>query len=147
MVFILLYTKYFSVYFPKANSLFKSKKKKDNDNIDNLNLLIDTSLVIENEYEDLNFIANTKSIKIRESNPVTLLTKNILSVFRQNDTDYFYEETMNPRRELTDPAEGVFNENRDNVNYDLIICVQDIITSHNGKEYKIIDLLGNYNIN
>jgi len=41
---------------------------------------------------------------------------------------------MNPKRDLTHPAEGVLNNGFDNVESDYILRVADIIVSPEGKE-------------
>ncbi len=49
---------------------------------------------------------------------------------------------MNPKRDLTFPAEGVLNQGYDNADSDYILRVSDVINTPEGKEYEILDLLG-----
>jgi dual specificity protein kinase YAK1 len=49
---------------------------------------------------------------------------------------------MNPKRDLTQPAEGVLNNGYDNADSDYILRVADVIVSPEGKEYEILDMLG-----
>lgn len=79
--------------------------------------------------------------KIRENNPVTSLTLKILKVYKTCSNTYSYDESMKPKRALTDPETGIYNDGVDNEEYDLIVKVDDEIQSPNNK-YKIIDILG-----
>jgi dual specificity protein kinase YAK1 len=49
---------------------------------------------------------------------------------------------MNPKRDLTQPSESVFNNGYDNVENDYILRVSDLIITPEGKEYEIMDLMG-----
>jgi len=71
----------------------------DNGNSDSENL----------SYNDLDFaLAKEFSGVIRENNPIRLLTKNLISIFKICKKDYIFEEIEKPRRELTLPNEGKF---------------------------------------
>lgn len=107
-----------------------------------IHTFLQESLTISHEYGDMDFIVNTKPIKPRSSNPVFQLTQRILQTYKAANQKYEFKEEMKPRRELTEPKEGVYNNGRDNINNDLIVFVGDII-SNGVNRYKVIDLLGN----
>ena len=47
----------------------------------------------------------------------------------------YMPQHMNPKRELTLPAEGVYNNGWDNIDNDYILKVADLIVTPEGKEY------------
>lgn len=58
-------------------------------------------------YNDYDFLlAKESSIKIRENNPINLLTNKIVNLFKKCQAEYEYEEIEAPKRELTNPSEG-----------------------------------------
>lgn len=97
--------------------------------------------VVSQEYDCLNYLANTEPIKQRLNNPILMLTSKILSTYKAANPNYLFIEEMKPRRELTEPNEGISNEGRDNINNDLIVWVGDTITNGNN-DYVVMDLLG-----
>jgi hypothetical protein len=59
-------------------------------------------------YDDIDFIfAKEISGNIRDNNPTKMLTANILQTFKKCKDDFYFEEVMKPRRELTEPSEGL----------------------------------------
>jgi hypothetical protein len=58
-------------------------------------------------YNDSDFLlARENSIKIRDNNPINLLTTKIVSLYKKCQNDYDFEEIEKPKRELTIPSEG-----------------------------------------
>lgn len=140
-----------TLFIKKAKSVIKSKlnksykeqqmKKKDI----NLDDLCEKSMISleSNSYDHHNFfIANSETISTRANNPIILLTSKILEYYKHGNSKYLYKEEMKPKRDLTTPNEPVYNNNRDNINYDLIVVAGDIVKNNNNN-YKIIDSLGN----
>lgn len=125
---------------PNPISSTKPKNETFEDFLDD-----DDISVVSQEYDCLNYLANTEPIKQRLNNPILMLTSKILSTYKAANPNYRFFEEMKPRRELTEPNEGVTNEGRDNINNDLIVWVGDTITNGNN-EYIVMDLLGKFNI-
>ena len=92
-------------------------------------------------FED--FVPKEKSFKIRESNPLTTLATYVVENMKKVDKNYNYSINL-IKRELTSPSEKVHNEGRDNIEFNLIVCVNDVIISPDNVNYKIEFLLGNY---
>lgn len=100
-------------------------------------------------YEEMDFIlAREISGEIRDDSALKMLTVNIVKTYKKCLSDYEYVEVMKPRRELTMPNEGkiinklgVYNEGRDNSEFNIIMCVNDIVQGPREK-YEIIDLIG-----
>jgi hypothetical protein len=106
-------------------------------------------------YDDLDFVlAREFSGPIREDNGVKMVTLYIVQTYKKCRNDFFFEDTMKPRRELTIPSEGtdimltlgVYNEGLDNKEFDLIVFVNDVISSPENN-YVIIDIIGKNNKN
>lgn len=54
-----------------------------------------------------------------------------------------FVQATNPRRVLTDPSECVSNNNRDNVNSNLVLYVNDVLESAKGTaKWRVLELLG-----
>ena len=132
--FVIKNKKPFLTHFAKENVSSTEDKNKLDD-------FLDVSLDSSHEYGEVDFITNTNPIKPRGNNPVYLLTSKILQTYK-NNKKYKFQEEMKPRRELTDPTDGVCNDGRDNVNNELIVYVGDII-KNNDHNYVVVDLLGN----
>lgn len=118
--------------------------------------VFDKSLSIDedsNPYEEMDFLFMKEiSGEIRPDSGLKLLTSHIVETFKRCKKDFHYEEQLKPRRELTSPCEGklalnlgVYNEGRDNEEFNLIVSVQDEITSPKDS-YEIIDLIGEVNL-
>ncbi|KAI8919991.1 kinase-like domain-containing protein [Powellomyces hirtus] len=56
--------------------------------------------------------------------------------------DYTYQSDHNPRRVLTKPSKPMHNHGRDNEDWDFLLFVNDIIGSQEGRQYRIMDVLG-----
>ena len=75
--------------------------------------------------------------KVRNDSGIKKIIINIVKTYKEIKPDYFYEEPKETKRCLTYPDLGVFNNNIDNEEYNLIVYVGDIINN-----YHIVDLLG-----
>lgn len=75
--------------------------------------------------------------KVRNDNAVKKILINIVKTYKEIKPDYFYEEPKETKRCLTYPDLGVFNNNLDNEEYNLIVYVGDIINN-----YHVVYLLG-----
>ena len=63
------------------------------------------------------------------------MTVGLVDLLRQCNKRFNYQPgQMNPKRDLTHPAEGVLNNGYDNADSDYILRVADIIVSPEGKE-------------
>ena len=72
----------------------------------NINIFEDDKL----PYNDYDFLlAKELSIKIREKNPINLLTYKIVNLYKKCQSEYEYEEIEAPKNELTNPSEGKIN--------------------------------------
>ena len=77
-------------------------KEKELENLSNENSKSDSL-----SYNDLDFaLAREFSGLIRENNPIRLLTSKIISLYRNCQSDYIFEEIEKPKSELTIPSEG-----------------------------------------
>jgi hypothetical protein len=132
------------------------KQNKLLDNIIDQNLSLEDENNIEHdsfEYGEIGVIIEREfAFESREDNAVKMLTCNIVGTYKKCKQDYSFEETMKPRRELTVPSEGiyrflyrfylgVYNDGRDNEEFNLIVCVQDEIKGPT-HTYTILDLIG-----
>jgi dual specificity protein kinase YAK1 len=63
------------------------------------------------------------------------MTVGLVETLHICNSKYNYQPVfMNPKRELTQPSEGVFNNGFDNADSDYILRVSDLISSPEGKE-------------
>lgn len=70
-----------------------------------------------------------------DSNLLKRLTLFILDTYKCCDPHYEYAPgNMNPRRELTFPSEGVYNNGYDNIDNDYILRVSDLINTPENRE-------------
>lgn len=89
---------------PLAFEVLKDSNVKDNqlENLSNENSKSDSL-----SYNDLDFaLAREFSGLIREDNPIRLLTTKIITLYKNCQSDYIFEEIEKPKRELTIPSEG-----------------------------------------
>ena len=56
-------------------------------------------------------------------------------LFQSINSSYMYTTRMNPKRVLTKPTEAVSNDGKDNINDDLLLCVDDILCASNGRRF------------
>ena len=88
------------------------------------------------------FVPKEKNFKTRDSNPISMLATYVVENLKKVDKNYNYSINL-IKRELTSPSEKVHNEMRDNIEFNLIVCVNDVITSPDKVDYRIEFLLGN----
>jgi dual specificity protein kinase YAK1 len=70
-----------------------------------------------------------------EGNYLKRLTMLILDTYKSCDTRFEYAPGhMNPRRDLTYPSEGVYNNGYDNIDCDYILRVSDLIITPEERE-------------
>jgi dual specificity protein kinase YAK1 len=60
------------------------------------------------------------------------------------NSSFKYNRALNPLRVLTEPSERVLNNGFDNVNSNLVMCVNDILHSESGplRSYRVVETLG-----
>jgi hypothetical protein len=130
--------------FKRIINTYKNRK--------NIEDVIEGTFAINDEsfqYDEIGDIIEREIVgDTRENSAVKLLTLNILQSYKKCKNDFDYEEELMPRRELTNPSEGInikelglYNEGRDNIEYNLIVCVKDDIKGPKFT-YTIIDLIG-----
>eukprot|EP00232_Nephroselmis_pyriformis_P009544 CAMPEP_0182880550 /NCGR_PEP_ID=MMETSP0034_2-20130328/16631_1 /TAXON_ID=156128 /ORGANISM="Nephroselmis pyriformis, Strain CCMP717" /LENGTH=484 /DNA_ID=CAMNT_0025013543 /DNA_START=95 /DNA_END=1545 /DNA_ORIENTATION=+ len=75
---------------------------------------------------------------------VSKLSEGLISSYISCNEGFLYSDSFNPKRVLTKPAEGVSNDGHDNANADLILSVNDTLSSNalNAKRYVVRDMLG-----
>ena len=74
--------------------------------------------------------------------PMVRLLVSLVETYQQCDPNFKYSAEKNPRRVLTEPSTPVHNHGYDNVNYDYILVVNDVIVNPHGRQYTILDSLG-----
>jgi dual specificity protein kinase YAK1 len=75
------------------------------------------------------------STKRKDTNLLYRMTLNIVETLRICNSRFNYQPvTMNPKRDLTQPSEGVFNNGYDNQENDYILRVSDLIITPEGRE-------------
>ncbi|KNC97532.1 CMGC/DYRK/YAK protein kinase [Spizellomyces punctatus DAOM BR117] len=70
------------------------------------------------------------------------LTAHLLTTYVRINPDFCYQSNHNPRRVLTKPSKPMHNHGRDNEDWDYLLYVNDIIGSQEGRQYQIMDVLG-----
>lgn len=74
---------------------------------------------------------------------VVRLTKDIVEIYQACNSQFRYAEELNPKRFLTSPSEGLFNDGFDNANSDLILTVNFVLINlDSGRRYIAKDVLG-----
>ncbi|KMT16657.1 hypothetical protein BVRB_3g049430 [Beta vulgaris subsp. vulgaris] len=74
---------------------------------------------------------------------VSKLTKHIVETYQVCNADFKYTDELNPKRFLTSPSDGVFNNGHDNANSDLILSVNYVlVNSQTQQRYIVKDILG-----
>ena len=61
-----------------------------------------------------------------------LATVRLAETYKRCNPAFAYSSAFNPRRQLSKPAIAVSNDGHDNENSDLIISVNDVLTSGEG---------------
>eukprot|EP00158_Paraphelidium_tribonemae_P007829 Partr_v1_DN28372_c0_g1_i2_m78822 putative dual-specificity tyrosine-(Y)-phosphorylation regulated kinase len=71
------------------------------------------------------------------------MSLNLLAVYQICNPEHFrYSSSLNPRRVLTKPSQGLRNHGWDNRDSDYILYVNDLLGDKEGQKYIILDLLG-----
>lgn len=73
--------------------------------------------------------------------PLRSATFDLLAVYRACNPDFRFEHAV-PRRCLTKPSEGVYNNEWDNCYHDYILYVNDSLEDDNGNVFAVLDMLG-----
>ncbi|XP_073037048.1 dual specificity protein kinase YAK1 homolog isoform X2 [Primulina eburnea] len=74
---------------------------------------------------------------------VVRLTKDIVEIYQTCNSQFCFAEELNPKRFLTSPSEGLFNDGFDNANSDLILTVNFVLRNlDSGRRYIAKDVLG-----
>ncbi|KAJ3033951.1 dual specificity protein kinase yak1, partial [Rhizophlyctis rosea] len=74
--------------------------------------------------------------------PTKRATTYLLRTFTMCNPAYNYQSTNNPRRVLTKPSKPTHNDGYDNEEWDYILYVNDILGPQEGRQYQIMDVLG-----
>lgn len=74
--------------------------------------------------------------------PLKSLTKNLITTYQLCSPDFIYQTSKNPKRVLTKPSEGKFNNGFDNINSDYILYVNDVLGIEQNRKYLVLDMLG-----
>ncbi|KAH7586487.1 Serine/Threonine protein kinases active-site signature [Nakaseomyces glabratus] len=74
--------------------------------------------------------------------PLIGLTKSLLTTYALCSPDFTYQTSKNPKRVLTKPSEGKYNNGYDNVNSDYILYVNDVLGTEQNRKYLVLDILG-----
>ncbi|KAJ3012750.1 Homeodomain-interacting protein kinase 3 [Thoreauomyces humboldtii] len=69
-------------------------------------------------------------------------TSNLLSTYMRANQNFTYQADHNPRRVLTKPSKPMHNHGRDNEDWDFLLYVNDIMGNQDGRQYRIMDVLG-----
>lgn len=72
--------------------------------------------------------------KRERGNLLNKATKRLLDTLQKCNPHFNYLQLMNPRRDLTVPSEGVFNDGFDNVDGDYILRVGDPVVTPENRE-------------
>ena len=127
-----------------SKHLLKQTTKNVKRDLDLENLFDKLDINDSYEYDYFNnVISNSKEINIRKNNPLLLTTNKILEYYKKVNNNYLFEEEMKPKKILTIPSDGIGNDGRDNINYDLIVNSGDVFKKQGtGIEYRVVDILG-----
>ena len=75
--------------------------------------------------------------KVRTDSAIKKIIVNIVKTYKEIKPDYCYQEAKESKRCLTYPDLGMYNNNMDNEEHNLIVYVDDIINN-----FHVVDLLG-----
>mmetsp|Transcript_25619 Transcript_25619/g.101095 ORF Transcript_25619/g.101095 Transcript_25619/m.101095 type:complete len:251 (+) Transcript_25619:890-1642(+) len=73
---------------------------------------------------------------------MTRASLHLLETYRQCSPGFRYSTDANPRRVLTTKDSGVLNNGYDNEDFDYILHANDVLSSPEGDDYIVIELLG-----
>lgn len=82
------------------------------------------------------------SLHSKTISPLIGLTKNLITTYQLCSPDFVYQTSKNPKRVLTKPSEGKYNNGFDNVNSDYILYVNDVLGVEQNRKYLVLDILG-----
>lgn len=82
------------------------------------------------------------SLSSKTVSPLMALTKSLTTTYSLCNDDFAYQTSKNPKRVLTKPNEGKYNNGHDNVNSDYILYVNDVLGVEHNRKYLVLDLLG-----
>ncbi|GMM57611.1 serine/threonine protein kinase [Maudiozyma humilis] len=82
------------------------------------------------------------SLHSKTISPLIGLTKNLITTYQLCSPDFVYQTSKNPKRVLTKPSEGKYNNGFDNVNSDYILYVNDVLGVEQSRKYLVLDILG-----
>lgn len=82
------------------------------------------------------------SLHSKTISPLIGLTKSLLTTYALCSPDFTYQTSKNPKRVLTKPSEGKYNNGYDNVNSDYILYVNDVLGTEQNRKYLVLDILG-----
>lgn len=97
--------------------------------------------VMEDREPDLDSEPSSPTLLVNVS-IIKQLTSHLAETYGECDPNYDYDDSKNPRRELTKVTEQLLNEGYDNSENDLLLNIKDVIISPDGVVYKVLDLVG-----
>ena len=112
----------------------KEEKKEKTSNIEDTNPLEGSLPFTLSDFCDMD---DSFKEKIRNDSAIKKIVINIVKTYKEIKPDYVYNEIKQTKKCLTYPDLGVYNNNLDNEEHNLIVFVGDIINN-----YHVIDLLG-----
>lgn len=74
--------------------------------------------------------------------PLIAITKNLITTYQLCSPNFIYQTSKNPKRILTKPSDGKYNNGFDNVNSDYILYVNDVLGTEQNRKYLVLDILG-----
>ena len=112
----------------------REEKKEKTNNIEDTNPLEGSLPFTLSDFCDMD---ESFKEKIRNDSAIKKIVINIVKTYKEIKPDYVYNEIKQTKKCLTYPDLGVYNNNLDNEEHNLIVFVGDIINN-----YHVIDLLG-----
>ncbi|EDO18509.1 hypothetical protein Kpol_2001p10 [Vanderwaltozyma polyspora DSM 70294] len=82
------------------------------------------------------------SLNSKTISPLIALTKGLITTYSLCSPSFSYKTCKNPKRVLTKPSDGKFNNGYDNINSDYILCVNDVLGTEQNRKYLVLDILG-----
>ena len=120
----------------KALAFTSTKKEKKEKNIIN-EIFEPSESSLSYTLSDFCDLDESFKEKVRPDSAIKKIIINIVKTYKEIKPDYKYQEIQESKKCLVYPDLGVFNNNLDNEEHNLIVYVGDII--HN---YHVIDLIG-----
>lgn len=82
------------------------------------------------------------SLHSKTISPLIGLTKNLITTYQLCSSEFVYQTSKNPKRVLTKPSDGKYNNGFDNINSDYILYVNDVLGVEQNRKYLVLDILG-----